>query len=1091
MGFAIACPSEGDLSEFLLGRSSETDAANIEAHLAACAACRERLSSIQVEDNLLRDLRGQADRPWLPDTTVEGLVRDLRQRRLENREESASLIDTKDGMPSTAAGPDDPAAERGSVNWQAAGQRAFRPLNFHRRGGLGEVYLAEDSELGRKVALKRIRKRFEGDAGARQDFLREAEITGLLEHPGVVPVHGLVHDADGHPCYVMRFIQGESLKDALEHFHAAAAGQGLPDYTSLEFRRLLSRFIAVCNTIAYAHSRGIIHRDLKPANIMLGKYGETLVVDWGLARTIERDDAARASGEETARPTVAGDSTKTRQGDVKGTVAYMSPEQASGFWDAVGPAADIFSLGATLYQLLVGRPPYVGDDALARARRGEFAPPRQVQRRVPATLEAVCRKAMAAKPEERYRSPSELADDLERWLADESLAAFREPLSARTRRWARKHPRTVAGLAAAVLVAVAGLSIGLFVVNAERKRTELARQGEETQRIEAERQTELARKNEDLAHRNEQAARGVLTFLEDQIFAAARPTRLGRNVTLRQAVDAAVPYVEKAFANQPLIEAKLRMTLAISFRDLGDVRAALEQDEAARALLTKYLGPDHPDTLISMNNLAICYSDLGRRADAVKLHEEILKLRKAKLGADHPHTLASMNNLAVCYRDLGRHVDAVNLHEEILKLRKVKLGADHPDTLTSMNNLAICYSDLGRHAEAIRLDEEILKLRKTKLGADHPDTLASMNNLAVCFRDLGRHTDAIRLHEETLKLRKVKLGADHPDTLTSMNNLAVCYRDVRRHADAVRLREETLKLRKAKLGADHPATLASMDNLAISYFDLGRYTEALSLHEQTLRLQKAKIGPDHPDTLATMNNLTLSLTRLGRHADALKFYEETLALKKTKLGPNHPSTWTSMNNVAVGYALLGRHAEALKLHEETLALRKASLGPDHPDTLSSMLAVAAILVVLDRGMEAISIIDDCLQRAAHKKADPRLISSPLEVSIRRFQKAKDIAGCQAVANCWEKLKRSDADSLYNAACYRAVTAAVIRTANKSANGAQQADAEADRAMAWLHKAVAAGYKNVAHLKKTPDLDALRQRPDFQKLLADLETKTKP
>ncbi len=233
-----------------------------------------------------------------------------------------------------------------------------------------------------------------------------------------------------------------------------------------------------------------------------------------------------------------------------------------------------------------------------------------------------------------------------------------------------------------------------------------------------------------------------------------------------------------------------------------------------------------------MNSLAISYGDLGRHAEALKLHEEVLALTKARLGPDHPDTLMSMSNLAIGYSALGRHAEALKLREETLALRKAKLGPDHPDTLESMYNLAISYAALGRHAEALKLREETLALQKARLGPDHPDTLASMNNLANSYSALGRHAEAVKLNEETLALRKAKLGPDHPDTLGSMNNLVLSYSALGRHADALKLREETLALMKAKLGPDHPDTLRSMNNLVSSYLAAGRVREALPLLEE-------------------------------------------------------------------------------------------------------------------------------------------------------------------------------------------------------------------------------------------------------------------
>ncbi len=321
-----------------------------------------------------------------------------------------------------------------------------------------------------------------------------------------------------------------------------------------------------------------------------------------------------------------------------------------------------------------------------------------------------------------------------------------------------------------------------------------------------------------------------------------------------------------------------------------------------------------------------------------------------------------------------------------------------------------------------------------------------------------------------------------------MNGLASSYAALGRQAEALKLREETLAMRKAKLGPDHPDTLTSMNNLANSYDALGRQAEALKLREETLTLRKAKLGPDHPDTLTSMNNLAISYSALGRQAEALKLLEETLTLQKAKLGPDHPDTLWSMDNLANSYADLGRQAEALKLREETLTLRKAKLGPDHPDTLVSMGNLAESLVVFDRPSEAVAIIDDCLRRAEGKVVDPQLVPFVLGLRLRACARQNDASGCRRRAELWEKLNRTDADSLYKAACYRAVTASLLRADDRTPDAGQQAEAEADIAMSWLAKAVAAGYdtpQRLAQMTRDRDLDALRDRADFRRLLAEL------
>jgi WD40 repeat protein/tRNA A-37 threonylcarbamoyl transferase component Bud32 len=356
----------------------------------------------------------------------------------------------------------------GRVVVQAAGGR-FTILREHARGGLGQVSLARDEKLKREVALKEILPDKRDNAYLRQRFLNEAEITGQLEHPGIVPIYDLEQDADGQVRYAMRFIQGRTLQEAVRDYHAGP--------TPLGFRDLFQRFVSVCQTIAYAHSQGVIHRDLKPANIILGNYGETLVVDWGLAKRLrgpagEVQETVRQGEKDSAPVAVAADPL-TETGQVMGTLTYMAPEQAAGDLKSVGTPADIFSLGAILYTLLTGQSPYQRmkrEEVFAAVRQGSFPRPREIHPGVPRTLEAICLKALAAEIPGRYASAADLAGDLDRWLADESVAVYREPWYARLGRWLRRHQALATGAGALLLTGVIALAIStLLVSNAEQR----------------------------------------------------------------------------------------------------------------------------------------------------------------------------------------------------------------------------------------------------------------------------------------------------------------------------------------------------------------------------------------------------------------------------------------------------------------------------------------------------------------------------------------------------------------------------------------------------------------------------------------------
>ncbi len=464
----------------------------------------------------------------------------------------------------------------------------FKPLSFHAAGGLGVVAVAQDRELNRTVALKVMRQFAALDPAARRRFQYEAEVTGKLEHPGVAPVYGAGEDPAGRPYYAMRFIRGNTLADAVRDYHASTAD---PTARRLEFTRLLRCFASVCQTVAYAHARGVLHRDIKPGNIMLGGYGETLVVDWGLAR--EMRNAERGTRNEDIDSSADGGSIPhsalrtphlgqdpTRTGAAKGTPAYMAPEQARGDWDHVGPTADVYALGATLYAVLAGRSPYTGETAEAVMRAVKAGPPLPVGQANPTTpkpLAAVCAKAMARDPADRYPSAQEVAADVERWLADEPVTAYRDPLFTRVRRWVKRNRTPAAAAAAAVLVVAVALAVVVPLLAAKNR--ELTQQKEALQKAYGELEQSHAARRTDFSD-----ADAGLRAVMDSVFARAAVAEdpLTRRFR-RQALDKYREYLT-AFTARNAARDDVRLEVALAWLKAGEVDAIVGKvDEAVAA----------------------------------------------------------------------------------------------------------------------------------------------------------------------------------------------------------------------------------------------------------------------------------------------------------------------------------------------------------------------------------------------------------------------------------------------------------------------------------------------------------------------------
>ena len=750
------------------------------------------------------------------------------------------------------------------------GQR-FRLLRPHARGGLGEVFVALDSELHREVALKQILEKHADDPVSRQRFVMEAEVTGGLEHPGIVPVYGLGTYGSGRPYYAMRFIKGDSLKEAIEQFHADISLKNDPGRRSFELRKLLRRFLDVCNAIDYAHSRGVIHRDIKPANIILGKHGETLVVDWGLAKAVGRADPS--VGEQTIAPSSSG-SSETMPGSAMGTPAYMSPEQALGDLDRLGPRSDVYSLGATLYCLLTGKPPFEGEDVgeiLRKVQRGDFVPPRQLESSLDAALEAICLKAMANQPGDRYPSCRALAEDVERWMADEPVSAWAEPWTRKLLRWLTRHRTGVTGAAAAVLAGVVGLSAVLAV----QARANIAL---------ADRNTALTTANAKIEARYNLAVEAIKTF----------HTGVSEDFLLK----------EEKFKE---LRDRLLKSAADFYGKLGALLGK-ETDIASRRALAQ-----------SNFELAELTCKVGRNEDALAAHRAVLAAREALAAEPGAGALAkvdvgrSLIAVAGLLRATGKTDEALASYRRSESLLAGPAGAD-PSARAA---LAACRSDMGwlltttgKSADALaafrlaRADQEALSAApeaSNDARYDLADTVRGIGTLLL----VGKPAEAEAEFRRALEIYQ-KLADDNPAVTKFRKRLAYSHYDLQYLlSDTGKPAEAEAEVRKAlallqKLADDDPAVTQFRSDLANSHnalgyllLNTGKPAEAEAELRKGLALYR-KLVDDNPAVTEFRNrlayihfNLGRRLSGMGKPAEAEAEFRKALALWQ-KLADDSP-----------------------------------------------------------------------------------------------------------------------------------------------------------------------------------------------------------
>jgi tetratricopeptide (TPR) repeat protein/tRNA A-37 threonylcarbamoyl transferase component Bud32 len=840
-------------------------------------------------------------------------------------------------------------------------------------GGMGTVYRATDTVLGREVAVKVLREKYQLDSGTARRFADEARIAGQLQHPNIPAVHDLGILPDGRPFLAMKLIKGETLDDMLKGRADPAEGRG----------RFVAAFEQVCQAMAYAHAHDVLHRDLKPANVMLGAFGDVQVMDWGLAKVLGARPGQQADPDETTPSTaVRGlrdtDDLYTQAGSVLGTPAFMSPEQAAGAVGAIDRRSDVFGLGAVLAVVLTGRPPFVADTSdstRVKAAQGDVA---DCYGRLEACgadpdLVALCRRCLAPRPEDRPSDAGEVAKAVAAlWAAADERA--REAVAREAAQRQRRRTLLIAsGIVALVLLA--GLSVSLWQAQRAKQAEAVANTSAEQARLSAEEAERNAKQAQD-----ERDAKALVLAAEqkarEQAFAALR--------TMTAEV------VERKFAQGTALTEDDRVFLRGVIAQF-DAFAAIKGDDAvSRAVRAE-----------GRFRVGTMRYRLGEFQEAEQDYDQAVSIYK-QLAADFPSRPEFRQNLA-----------------------------------TIQNNRGSLSGSKGRLREAEQDYDQALALRK-QLAAEvpsHPgyrgDLAASYNNRGRLLYTIRRLPEAEQDYDQAVSIYK-QLAAEFPARPDFHHNLA------RSHIGRGALLTNAGRLEKA--GQD--------------------YDQAVSILKQLLADFPSR--PEFRQDLATTHNNRGNLLRdAGRLQDAEQDYDHALSLRQ-QLAADFPNRPDIRNELAGTYANLA----ALRERQGNWAAAKRLLLEGRPHHLAALKAN-------DRDPSYRQFYRSHLGMLTLAHA---ALLEP-EEAVRTGETCRDLG--------WDAPRDA-----YYAACSLSQCVPVVATHDKlDAKRRQEAmQFYGDAAMKFLLDAVTKGYKDVPHMKNDADLDPLRQREDFQKLVAELEGK---
>lgn len=839
------------------------------------------------------------------------------------REKLESLLQADTGVSSSRLdrGPGVRAADViGQVLWrdpeQIGGYRVVRRIGS---GGMGVVYEAEQERPARRVAIKLLRAERLTDAGVRRmEF--EGEVLGRLSHPGIATVFEAGVWEDGgvsRPFVAMELIEGAPITD-----HAGMAG--------LVLRERLVLMARVCDAAHHAHQRGVIHRDLKPGNILVDAAGDPKIVDFGIAGDLSgAGDAGRAV---------------THTGQLLGTLAYMAPERLSGA-RVTDARSDIYSLGVVLYELLSGRLPhgFAADgsgsltDAIRRVTETDPSPLGAFDQALRGDVEVIAMAALARDPERRYASAAAMAEDIRRLLADLPILARRPSTVYQVRKFARRNRGLVSAgvvLLLGVIAGVAGVGLGLREAVAQRVVAE-------ARELEAEAALAEAENERERAERQASIATAINSFINMDLLAQAAREGMGRDVTVKQAVDAAAVTLDDRFEDEPLVRASIRNSIAGIYDSLSEYEPAETQYRRAIGEFVSAGADGEELAELARQDLGRMYRRLSRYDEAQEILIPLQQRLAARHGVGDERSLRALIDLAAMRSDLGDYDGAFALLERFDRDRAGVFADESSVVIRAVEARGNLYFNQRRFEEAAVDFARVAAFRERDDEQDY-DELTPLANLAASYEGLGRYDEAEPIYRRVLEIERRLGGRDNLESLATAFNLAFLLESMGRYDEAEPLYRDTLERCTRVLGPTHEGTLSCIAGLASLLRETGRGAEGRALLEAAWVLASETFGPGAPMATYLGSNLGLLCGEIGDDDRAIEVLGQVVPLVAASLGADHPRVGHLM--MAEGRSLhrLGRSAEGRERLVAGRALVVAGQGEDNPGVGTADRLIAEI-----------------------------------------------------------------------------------------------------------------------------------------------------